>query len=384
MGAVRRLGRHLRARRGRLHQRRARRALLGRRAGLRRLLAHEGPLLARAQPPDEREPRQRLRRERQAGRARRLRRRGRGERRRRRGPRRAAAAHPRRALHRQLLRPHRPLPGRPRSVRVLAHRRPAALPGRRGRLPLRRRLSELELAVDELLRHADRHLRRRDTARAARRRGLGRPLVAAHRLDRHRGARGRRREQGRGRGALQGRRARHRRLPRQGGAGLPRTVDARELGLHLRRRPQGGRARGVAHRGRAERRRRGQAHRPATLRPGVEYTASYLAKWGRYADEPHGFDEGRSVGPVHFPPNAGVYQYGGGFPGDSWASSNYTSAPSSRTTRPPPARPSRPAPARGRCSTARRRSPTRRPTTPTRSSSALASASPRRPRVSTR
>ncbi len=66
---------------------------------------------------------------------------------------------------------------------------------------------------------------------------------------------------------------------------------------------------------------------PLTLRPGVEYTASYLAKWGRYADEPHGFDEGRSVGPVHFPPNAGVYQYGGGFPGDSWASSNYYVSP---------------------------------------------------------
>ena len=66
---------------------------------------------------------------------------------------------------------------------------------------------------------------------------------------------------------------------------------------------------------------------PLTLRPGVEYTASYLAKWGHYADEPHGFDEGRSVGPVHFPPNAGVYQYGGGFPGDSWASSNYYVSP---------------------------------------------------------
>jgi hypothetical protein len=66
---------------------------------------------------------------------------------------------------------------------------------------------------------------------------------------------------------------------------------------------------------------------PLTLRPGVEYTASYLANWGFYADEPHGFDEGRSVGPVHFPPNAGVYQYGGGFPGDSWASSNYYVSP---------------------------------------------------------
>ena len=66
---------------------------------------------------------------------------------------------------------------------------------------------------------------------------------------------------------------------------------------------------------------------PLTLRPGVEYTASYLAKWGLYADEPHGFDEGRAVGPVHFPPNAGVYQYGGGFPGDSWASSNYYVSP---------------------------------------------------------
>ena len=66
---------------------------------------------------------------------------------------------------------------------------------------------------------------------------------------------------------------------------------------------------------------------PLTLRPGVEYTASYLATSGEYADEPHAFDEGKSVGPVHFPPNAGVYQYGGGYPGDSWASSSYYVSP---------------------------------------------------------
>jgi hypothetical protein len=66
---------------------------------------------------------------------------------------------------------------------------------------------------------------------------------------------------------------------------------------------------------------------PLTLRPRVEYTASYLATYGEYSDEPRAFDEAKSVGPVHFPLNAGVYQYGGGYPGDSWASSSYYVSP---------------------------------------------------------
>ena len=66
---------------------------------------------------------------------------------------------------------------------------------------------------------------------------------------------------------------------------------------------------------------------PLTLRPGIEYTASYLAPGGRYADQQAAFTSPRSVGPVHFPANAGVYQYGGGFPGDSWNSSGYYVSP---------------------------------------------------------
>jgi hypothetical protein len=66
---------------------------------------------------------------------------------------------------------------------------------------------------------------------------------------------------------------------------------------------------------------------PLTLRPGVEYTASYLATAGEYADQQGAFTSSVSVGPVHFPANAGVYQYGGGFPGDSWNSSGYYVSP---------------------------------------------------------
>ena len=66
---------------------------------------------------------------------------------------------------------------------------------------------------------------------------------------------------------------------------------------------------------------------PLTLRPNVEYTASYLAPGGRYANAQQAFASPKSVGPVHFPANAGVYQYGGGFPGDSWNSSGYYVSP---------------------------------------------------------
>ena len=66
---------------------------------------------------------------------------------------------------------------------------------------------------------------------------------------------------------------------------------------------------------------------PLTLRPGVEYTASYLATYGEYADQQRAFASPLNVGPVHFPANAGVYQYGGGYPGDSWNSSGYYVSP---------------------------------------------------------
>jgi hypothetical protein len=62
------------------------------------------------------------------------------------------------------------------------------------------------------------------------------------------------------------------------------------------------------------------------LRPGATYTVSYLAE-GYYAEQQHGFDAPRTVGPITFPAGAGVYQYGGGFPESSWEGSNYYVSP---------------------------------------------------------
>jgi hypothetical protein len=66
---------------------------------------------------------------------------------------------------------------------------------------------------------------------------------------------------------------------------------------------------------------------PVKLRPGVTYTAAYDAKWGRYAELQHGFDAARTVGPITFHAGAGVYQYGGGFPTETWEGSSYYVSP---------------------------------------------------------
>ena len=76
---------------------------------------------------------------------------------------------------------------------------------------------------------------------------------------------------------------------------------------------------------------------PVRLSPGVTYTASYLAD-GYYAEEQHGFDDPRTVGPIAFPANAGVYQYGGGFPTSTWEGTNYYVSPvvTDGSSSPPP------------------------------------------------
>ena len=66
---------------------------------------------------------------------------------------------------------------------------------------------------------------------------------------------------------------------------------------------------------------------PVKLQPGVTYTASYDAKWGQYAEHVHGFDSARTIGPLTFPADAGVYQYGTGFPTSSWEGSDYYVTP---------------------------------------------------------
>jgi len=82
------------------------------------------------------------------------------------------------------------------------------------------------------------------------------------------------------------------------------------------------------------------------LRAGVTYTASYLAD-GYYAEQQHGFDAARTVGPVTFPADAGVYEYGGGFPQSSWEGSNYYVSPVVTLRAPAPAPEPPPAPAAG-------------------------------------
>ncbi len=66
---------------------------------------------------------------------------------------------------------------------------------------------------------------------------------------------------------------------------------------------------------------------PLRLTPGKTYTVSYSAPTGHYALDRGAFAAARTVGPVRFPADAGVYQYGGGFPGDSWNSSGYYVSP---------------------------------------------------------
>ena len=63
------------------------------------------------------------------------------------------------------------------------------------------------------------------------------------------------------------------------------------------------------------------------LTPGHTYTASYLAVDGHYAVDRGGFSSSRTKGPLTFPADAGVYQYGGGFPTSSWQSTSYYVSP---------------------------------------------------------
>jgi uncharacterized protein DUF4082/Big-like domain-containing protein len=66
---------------------------------------------------------------------------------------------------------------------------------------------------------------------------------------------------------------------------------------------------------------------PLTLRPGVTYTASYLAPAGGYSYESGAFAGPVAVGPITFPAEAGVFTYGGGFPRDTWDAASYYVSP---------------------------------------------------------
>lgn len=66
---------------------------------------------------------------------------------------------------------------------------------------------------------------------------------------------------------------------------------------------------------------------PLKLTPGTTYTASYVATNGYYANDRGAFASPRTKGPLQVPADAGVYQYGGGFPTASWASSSYYVSP---------------------------------------------------------
>jgi hypothetical protein len=63
-----------------------------------------------------------------------------------------------------------------------------------------------------------------------------------------------------------------------------------------------------------------------TLTPGEVYTASYVAD-GHYAEHEQGFATAREAGPLNFPAEAGVYEYGGGFPANSWNATDYYVSP---------------------------------------------------------
>jgi Domain of unknown function (DUF4082) len=56
------------------------------------------------------------------------------------------------------------------------------------------------------------------------------------------------------------------------------------------------------------------------------YTASYIAD-GHYAENQGGFGDAHRVGPLNFPSEAGVYQYGGDFPTSTWRASDYYVSP---------------------------------------------------------
>ena len=66
---------------------------------------------------------------------------------------------------------------------------------------------------------------------------------------------------------------------------------------------------------------------PLRLEVGKTYTASYLAVDGRYPENRRGFAIGGKYGMFRYPADAGVYSYGGGFPTDSWESTDYYVSP---------------------------------------------------------
>jgi hypothetical protein len=63
------------------------------------------------------------------------------------------------------------------------------------------------------------------------------------------------------------------------------------------------------------------------LTPGRTYTVSYLAPNGGYPENPRGFAIGGQMGAIHYPADAGVYRYGGGYPTDTWDSDDYYVSP---------------------------------------------------------
>jgi len=63
-----------------------------------------------------------------------------------------------------------------------------------------------------------------------------------------------------------------------------------------------------------------------TLTPGQTYTASYVAD-GHYSEAQQGFATARETGPLNFPAEAGVYEYGGGFPTNTWNATGYYVSP---------------------------------------------------------
>jgi Domain of unknown function (DUF4082) len=68
---------------------------------------------------------------------------------------------------------------------------------------------------------------------------------------------------------------------------------------------------------------------PVVLKPGAEYVASYFTSGGAYAVDQSFFNRPLSSNQILMPTDAGVYRYGdsGGFPVDTYLSSNYWVAP---------------------------------------------------------
>ncbi|PWK80775.1 molybdenum-dependent oxidoreductase-like protein [Lentzea atacamensis] len=62
---------------------------------------------------------------------------------------------------------------------------------------------------------------------------------------------------------------------------------------------------------------------PVPVAPGNEYVVSYYTPSGGYVSTENYFTGNLVQTPFRTPVNAGVYRYGGGFPTDTWNSSNY-------------------------------------------------------------